>query len=85
MKTTIYTVDNTTPVLIHSTSFGSQTIYIQATTNDIHLGGSDVSSATGLDEPKNGFQQIFMDEQETLYAIASTGTATVKVLSPSNS
>ena len=85
MKTTVYTVGATTPVLIHSTSFGSQTIYIQASTNDIHLGGSDVSAATGLDEPKNGFQQIFMDEQETLYAIASTGTATVKVLSPSNS
>jgi hypothetical protein len=44
-----------------------------------------VSATDGLDEPKNGFQQIFMDEQEKLYAIASTGTATVKVLSPSNS
>jgi hypothetical protein len=85
MKTTVYTVGAVTPVLIHSTSFGSQTIYIQATTNDIHIGGSNVSATDGLDEPKNGFQQIFMDEQETLYAIASTGTATVKVLSPSNS
>ena len=85
MKTTVYTVGATTPVLIHSTSFGSQTIYVQSTTQDIHLGGSNVSSSLGLDVPKNGFTQVFMDEQETLYAIASTGTATVKVLSPSNS
>lgn len=85
MKTTVYTVGATTPVLIHSTSFGSQTIYVQSTTQDIHLGGSNVSSALGLDVPKLGFTQIFLDEQETLYALAATGTATVKVLSPSNS
>jgi hypothetical protein len=85
MKTTVYTVGATTPVLIHSTTFGSQTIYVQSTTHDIHLGGSNVSSAQGLDVPKLGFQQIFLDEQETLYALAATGTATVKVLSPSNS
>lgn len=85
MKTTVYTVGATTPVLIHSTSFGSQTIYVQSSTQDIHLGGSNVSSALGLDIPKQGFQQVFMDEQETLYALAATGTATVKVLSPSNS
>lgn len=85
MKTTVYTVGATTPVLIHSTSFGSQTIYIQATTQDVHIGGSNVSAAQGLDVAKNGFEQIFLDEQETLYAIAATGTATVKVLSPSNS
>ena len=85
MKTTVYTVGAVTPVLIHNTSFGSQTVYIQSTTQDIHLGGSNVSSASGLDVPKSGFTQVFMDEQETLYAIATTGTATVKVLSPSNS
>jgi hypothetical protein len=85
MKTTVYTVGAVTPVLIHSTSFGSQTIYIQSTTQDIHVGGSNVSTAQGLDVPKLGFTQIFMDEQETLYALAATGTATVKVLSPSNS
>ena len=85
MKTTVYTVGATTPVLIHSTSFGSQTIYVQSTTQDIHLGGANVSNALGLDVPKLGFTQIFLDEQETLYALAATGTATVKVLSPSNS
>ena len=85
MKTTVYTVGAVTPVLIHNTSFGSQTVYIQSTTQDIHLGGSNVSSASGLDVPKSGSTQVFMDEQETLYAIATTGTATVKVLSPSNS
>ena len=85
MKTTVYTVGNTTPVLIHSTSFGSQTIYVQATTQDVHLGGSDVSAAVGLDVAKNITTQLFLDEQETLYALAATGTATVKVLSPANS
>ncbi len=85
MKTTVYTVGATTPVLIHSTSFGAQTIYIQATTQDVHIGGSNVSTAQGLDVPKNGLTQVFLDEQETLYALAATGTATVKVLSPSNS
>lgn len=85
MKTAIYTVGNSTPVLIHSTSFGSQTIYIQATTQDVHIGGSNVSGAVGLDVAKNTTTQLFLDEQETLYALAATGTATVKVLSPSNS
>lgn len=85
MKTTVYTVGAVTPVLIHTTSFGSQTIYVQSTTNDIHIGGSNVSFSLGLDVPKNGFTEVFMDEQETLYALAATGTATVKVLSPSNS
>ena len=85
MKTTVYTVGAVTPVLIHSTSFGSQTIYIQSTTQDIHVGGFNVSSALGLDVPKLGFTEVFLDEQETLYALATTGTATVKVLSPSNS
>ena len=85
MKTTVYTVGAVTPVLIHSTSFGSQTIYIQSTTQDIHIGGDDVSTSLGLGVTKNGVLQIFMDEQEKLYAIAATGTATVKVLYPSNS
>lgn len=85
MKTAVYTVGNTTPVVINTTSFGSQTIYIQSTTQDIHIGGPDVSTALGVGISKNGIQEIFMDEQENLYAIAATGTATVKVLYPSNS
>ena len=85
MKIASYTVGATTPVLINTTSFGSQTIYIQSTTQDIHIGGDDVSTSLGLGVSKNGVLQIFMDEQEKLYAIAATGTATVKVLYPSNS
>ena len=85
MKPAVYTVGATTPVLINSTSFGSQTIYIQSTTQDIHIGGDDVSTTLGVGILKNGIQEIFMDEQEKLYAIAATGTATVKVLYPSNS
>jgi hypothetical protein len=85
MKTNVFTVGATTPVLIHSTGVGSQIIYIQSSTQDIHLGGSDVSTSLGLDVPKLGFTEVFMDEQEKLYALAATGTATVKVLYPSNS
>lgn len=73
MKTTITQVAQI-PVLIRAAQPESETIYLQPEAQDIYIGGSDVSVATGLKLQKSVMTSLFIRGEQTLYAITNTGT-----------
>ena len=73
----------TTAVKVYDKTNASERIYVRATGSDIYLGGSDVTTGNGLKLDANAVIEIFVDGQETLYAIVSTGSHTLNVLAPS--
>ena len=82
MKTTVYAL-NQTPVLIHPSRPGPETIYIHPGGQDVYIGGSTVTSNTGLPLIKNNPNAIFLRGRQTLYAICANGTHNLEVLSES--
>ena len=81
MKSTAYTV-TTTAIKVYEKTNASERIYVRATGSDIYLGGSDVTTSNGLKLDANTVIEIFVDGQETLYAIVNTGSHTLNVLGP---
>ena len=79
-----YTIAQTA-VKIYETTNATQRIYVRSTGADMFLGGSNVTTANGIQLTKDTLTEIYVDEFESLYAITSTGTHSIQVLGPSNS
>jgi len=73
MKTDVYTI-STTPVLIRAAQPEPETIYLDPTAQNIYIGGSDVTSTTGVALTKSVITPIFVRGGQTLYAITATGS-----------
>ena len=73
MKSTVTQVAQTA-VLIRAAQDEPETIYLQPEAQDIHIGGSDVTTATGMKLTKSVITPIFIRGGQTLYAITQTGT-----------
>lgn len=83
MKTDTYTL-NGTPQKVYETTTSSHYIYLYTDANQVYVGGSDVTSATGFDIHKDIVTEIFIDEHETLYAATDVPGEILIVLHPSN-
>jgi hypothetical protein len=81
MISTNYIVSDTA-VKIYQTGNATNRIYVRATGSHVFLGGAGVTDVNGLKLDANTVIEITVDELETLYAIVSTGTHNVHVLSP---
>ena len=76
-------VTTTATLLVASTPTATRTIWIEAVGNDIHLGGSNVTTSTGL-TLKNGEQTyLVLPPLNSLYAITNAGTHNCIILKPS--
>ena len=73
MKSDVYQI-STTPVLIRAAQPEPETIYLNPTAQNIYIGGSDVTTATGIALTKDVITPIFIRGEQTLYAITQTGT-----------
>ena len=73
MKSDVYQI-STTPVLIRAAQPEPETIYLDPTAQNIYIGGSDVTSTTGVALTKDVITPIFIRGGQTLYAITNTGT-----------
>ena len=73
MKTDVYTI-STTPVLIRAAQPEPETIYLDPTAQNIYIGGSDVTSTTGVALTKSVITPIFIRGGQTLYAVTNTGS-----------
>jgi len=69
--------------LVAATPNATRTIWIEATTNDIHLGGSNVTTTTGLTVTKGAQTYLVLPPHNSLYAITAAGTHNVIILQPS--
>jgi hypothetical protein len=82
MIATIITVTTSPTVLVPATANATRTIYIEPVGGDIHVGGSAVTTTTGLVTKKDDISTYLLPPKNALYAITTTGTVTIRVLQP---
>jgi hypothetical protein len=76
------TVTTSPTVLVAATANATRTIYIEPVGGDIHVGGSAVTTTTGLVTKKDQISTYLLPPKNALYGITNTGTVTIRVLLP---
>jgi hypothetical protein len=76
------TVTTSPTVLVAATANATRTIYIEPVGGDIHVGGSAVTTTTGLVTKKDNISTYLLPPKNALYGITTTGTVTIRILQP---
>jgi len=76
------TVTTSPTLLVAATANATRTIYIEPVGGDIHVGGSAVTTTTGLVTKKDNISTYLLPPLNALYGITSTGTVTIRILQP---
>jgi hypothetical protein len=76
------TVTTSPTVLVAATANATRTIYIEPVGGDIHVGGSAVTTTTGLVTKKDQISTYLLPPLNALYGVTSTGTVTIRILQP---
>jgi len=76
------TVTTSPTLLVAETANATRTIYFEPVGNDMHIGGSAVSTTTGLVTKKDFTTVMVLPPQNSLYAVTATGTVTVRLMVP---
>jgi hypothetical protein len=76
------TVTTSPTLLVAATANATRTIYIEPVGGDIHVGGSAVTTTTGLVTKKDQISTYLLPPKNALYGITSTGTVTIRILLP---
>jgi hypothetical protein len=81
MKATQHTITTTASKIVASNPF-AQYVYLHVAGNGtVYLGGSDVTSTTGLETQKNTTPiNFFVPRGQELWAVTASGTETLQVL-----
>lgn len=72
----------TTATLIATGKVGASYVYLHAPTggNAVYVGGSDVTTANGLELAKGAVIQIWLPEADKLYGVVGSATQPLMVL-----
>ena len=81
MKSVAHTV-TTTATLVCAADDQNRTVYIHSGTGSVYIGGSNVTSSTGIHLPNGTTMQLFIPAKETLYAITASASQTMITLTP---
>ena len=81
MKTSSISV-GTTATLIVPADNKNRNIYLHSGTGSVYVGGSDVTSSTGLHLSNGTTMPLFVPIGETLYGITQSSSQTMIVLTP---
>ena len=76
------TVTTSPTLIIGKTATGTRTIYLEPVGNDVHIGGSAVTTTTGLVTKKDVTTVMVLPPQNGLWAVTSTGTVTLRLMQP---
>lgn len=82
MKTSVVTVTTSATLLIDADN-QPRICYLHSGSGSVYVGGSDVTSSTGIHLTNGTTLQISVPFNETIYGITSSGTNTMRVLTPS--
>jgi hypothetical protein len=82
MISSTITVTTSPTLLVAATANATRTIYLEPIGNDVHIGGSAVTTTTGLVTKKDQISVMAIPPQNALYAVTATGTVTIRVLQP---
>jgi hypothetical protein len=76
------TVTTSPTLIIGETANATRTIYLEPVGNDVHIGGSAVTTTTGLVTKKDVISMMILPPQNGLWAVTTTGTVTIRLLQP---
>lgn len=76
------TVTTSPTLLIAETQNATRTIYLEPVGGDVHVGGSAVTTTTGLVTKKDVTSTFLLPPLNDLWAITTTGTVTIRILQP---
>jgi len=82
MIASVITVTTSPTLLVAETANATRTIYFEPVGNDIHIGGSTVTTTTGLITKKDTISTFDLPPQNALYGVTSMGTVTIRILQP---
>jgi len=82
MISSIITVTTSPTLIVAETANATRTIYLEPVGTDVHIGGSAVTTTTGLVTKKDVISTMILPPQNGLWAVTGTGTVTIRVLQP---
>lgn len=82
-KSEVYTVTNTASIVVPAL-IGDQSAYLHSASGTLYIGGADLTTANGYRLDNGDKLSLLIGDHEALYAITSSGTATLYVLSQIN-
>ena len=74
----------TTRTLVVPELIGDQSVYLHSSSGTIYIGGPDVTTANGYSLDNGDKLTIMVGDHEALYAITSSGTANLFVMTQIN-
>jgi len=75
---------STTRTLVVPELIGDQSVYLHSSSGTIYIGGPDVTAANGYRLDSGDKLTIMVGDHEALYAITSSGTANLYVMTQIN-
>lgn len=81
MKSIAVTV-STSPTLVVEADNIPRHCYLHSSSGSLYIGGEDVSAANGLHLTNGSTIELFVQTNETVYAISGASTHTMRVLTP---
>jgi hypothetical protein len=80
MISTNTSVTTTAVKIVSKAVNATRSVNVRATSNDVHIGGADVTSANGLPLRQHEPITVIIPPNEELWAITSSGTHTIATL-----
>lgn len=74
----------TTASIVASQLIGDQSVYLHSASGTLYIGGADLTTANGYRLDNGDKLSMLLGDHEDLYAITSSGTATLYVMSQIN-
>jgi hypothetical protein len=81
MKSIAVTVTSSPTLVVAADNF-PRSCYLHSSSGSLYIGGSDVTSANGLHMSNGETLEIFVPTSETIYAVSSSSSHTMRVLTP---
>ena len=82
-KSAVKTVTTTAAIVVPA-DIADQTVWLHSSSGTLYIGGSDLTAANGYKLDNGDKISINVGDHEALYAITSSGTANLYVLSQVN-
>ena len=84
MPSTSQKTVTTTASLVVPSMIGDQSVYLHSSSGTLYIGGADLTTANGYRLDNGDKLTIMVGDHEALYAITSSGTANLYVMTQIN-
>jgi hypothetical protein len=84
MPSTSQKTVTTTAAIVVPAQIGDQSVYLHSSSGIIYIGGADLTTANGYRLDNGDKLTIMVGDHEALYAITSSGTANLYVMTQIN-